>query len=228
MGSRRRVRRGSRTRAALLILSFVLGSSGCSHGPTTPESTCRKWPLRYSSAGATFTCDPSPALPRCSAFPINRRVTWSYRSQSDFVHEADVPNRVLALERSTQGCGTFVTSGCSTDAVKYDYDAQGRVVRRERSWSQSLGAGGTLEVATYTAWDRRGRPTQGRIEANGASEPLSIVYDDARRSAQASNGEVVEQDPYGNVIREVRLQDGTPVETLYSIESFQDVCETGP
>jgi hypothetical protein len=216
-------------RRRLVVLALlVIATPDCSDGPTAPSRACRKWPLRYSSGGATFTCDPSPTLPRCSAFPVNLEVTWSYRSQSDFVHEADVPNRVLALEKASQGCGTFVTTGCSTNLVKYEYDAQGRVVRRERSWSHSLGAGGTLDVATFTAWDRRGRPTQGRIEANGEASPLSIVYDDARRTAQASNGELVEQDPYGNVIREVRLQDGSPVETLYSIESFQDVCEAAP
>jgi hypothetical protein len=215
-------------RALVPLALLVVVIPGCSDSPSAPKPACRKWPLRYSSGGATFTCDPSPALPSCSAFPINRRVTWSYRSQSDFVHEADVPNRVLALEKSTQGCGTFVTTGCSTNTVKYEYDAQGRVVRRERSWSQSLGAGVTLDIATYTTWDRRGRPTQGRIETNGASAPLTIVYDDTRRTAQASNGDLVEQDPYGNVIREVRRQDVAPVETLYSIESFQDVCETVP
>jgi hypothetical protein len=211
-----------------VLALLVAATCGCSGGPTAPTAACRKWPLRYSSGGTTFTCDPSPALPSCSGFPVNVRITWSYRSQSDFVHEADVPNRVLALEKTTQGCGTFVTTGCSTNAVKYEYDAQGRVARRERSWSQSLGAGGTLDVATYTAWDRRGRPIQGRIEANGGSVPVSIVYDDARRTAESSNGELVEQDPFGNVIREVRLQDGSPVEVLYAIESFQDVCETPP
>jgi hypothetical protein len=215
-----------RTLAALALLAVAI--PGCSHSPTGPTSACRKWPLRYSSGGATFTCDPSPALPSCSGFPVNLRVTWSYRSQSDFVHEADVPNRVLALDKTTQGCGTFVTSGCSTSTVKYEYDSEARVVRRERSWSQSLGAGGTLDVATFTAWDRRGRPTQGRIEASGDSSPLTVAYDDARRTAQASNGELVEQDPYGNVIREVRLQNGSPVEVLYAIESFQDVCEVAP
>jgi hypothetical protein len=215
-------------RRRVIVMVVGIAALGCSGGPTTPKPACRKWPLRYSSGGATFTCDPSPALPSCSGFPVNLRVTWTYRSQSDFVHEADVPNRVLALDKTTQGCGTFVTTGCSTNSVKYEYDSEARLVRRERSWSQSLGAGGTLDVATFSAWDRRGRPTQGRIEANGASSPLTIVYDDARRTAQVSNGELVEQDPYGNVVREVRLQNGSPVEVLYAIESFQDVCEAVP
>lgn len=54
-------------------------------------------------------------------------------------------------------------------------------------------------------------------------KPLAIAYDDVRRIAQASNGEVVEQDAYGNVIRE----DGPGFETFYEIEAFQDVCEAG-
>jgi hypothetical protein len=80
---------------------------------------------------------------------------------------------------------------------------------------------------TYTAWDRRGRPTQGVLEADGARVPLSIVYDDPRRIAQASNGELVEQDRHGNVIREVQLSGGRTVLTQYAIEAVQQVCEEG-
>jgi len=155
-------------------------------------------------------------------------VTWTYRSHADFVHEADVPNRILALRRETTGCGTFVTTGCSQSLVEYAYDPRGRLQRRERSWSHTLGGGGTIDVATYTAWDRSGRPTQGELEADGARVPLTIVYDDFRRIAQASNGELVEQDVHGNVIREAQLRDGRPAaETEYTIEAVQQVCEEG-
>jgi hypothetical protein len=143
------------------------------------------------------------------------------------VHEADVPNRILALDRVTVGCGTFVTTGCNNNRVKFAYDAQGRLVRRERSWSHSLGGSGTIDVITYTAWDRHGRPTQGQVEKDGETAPLTIVYDDVRRIAEASNGELVEQDIYGNVIRETQTQDESTFETLYMIEAFQDVCEAG-
>lgn len=210
-----------------LTLMLGLASTalvGCSHEPTAPSRPCRKWPLRYTTDGRTFNCKAlPPTTPSCSAFPTNLEITWSYRSQFDFVHEADVPNRILALGQTTVGCGSFATTGCNTSVVKYDYDAQRRLVRRERSWSHSLGGGGTIDIVSYTAWDRRGRPTQGEVEKDGGKAPLTIVYDDVRRIAQASNGDLVEQDAYGNVIREA----GSSFETLYTIEAFQDVCEEG-
>jgi hypothetical protein len=184
--------------------------------------------LRYSDQGGrAFRCEAGPLESRCSAFPVYLTVTWTYRSHADFVHEADVPNRVLALRREATGCGTFVTTGCSHALVEYAYDSQGRLQRRERSSSHSLGGGGTIDVATYTAWDRRGRPTRGELEADGARMPLTIVYDDARRIARASNGELVEQDEHGNVIREAQLSGGRIVETEYTIEAVQQVCEEG-
>ena len=203
--------------------------AGCSHdGSTAPTRPCRKWPLRYTTGGRTFNCKAlPPTTPSCSAFPISLEITWSYRSQFDFVHEADVPNRILAQSQTTQGCGTFVTTGCNTNIVKFDYDAQSRLVRRERSSSHSfgggVGSGATIDVVTYTAWDPRGRPTQGQVEKDGQTAPLTIAYDDVRRIAETSDGELVEQDAYGNVVREA----GPGFETLYEIEAFQDVCEAG-
>jgi len=207
----------------------LLALAGCAgRVPTAPGPACRTWMLRYSDqSGRTFGCEARPLEPSCSAFPVYLTVTWTYRSHADFVHEADVPNRVLALRRQTTGCGTFVTTGCSHTVVDYAYDAQSRLRRRERSSSHSLGGGRTIDVATYTAWDRRGRPTQGELEADGARVPLTIVYDDSRRITQASNGELVEQDVHGNVIREAQLSDGRVVETEYAIEAFQQVCEEG-
>jgi hypothetical protein len=220
-----------------LALTLALASNalaGCSNGgPATPSRPCRKWTLRYSTGGVPFACVASPTAPSCSAVPIdyNLTITWSYRSQSDFVHEADVPNRILALSRITLGCGTFVTEGCNTSLVKFAYDAQSRLVRRERSSSHNFGAGeisgGAFDVVTYTAWDRHGRPTQGQLQKDGQTAPLTVIYDDIRRRAQASNGELVEQDTHGNVIREVEIRAGSSYETLYTIEALQDVCEGG-
>lgn len=186
--------------------------------------------LRYSDQnGRTFRCEADSLQPRCSAFPANVTVTWTYGTRGDFVHEADVPNRVRALRRETVGCGTFVTTGCSQARVEYAYDSRGRLQRRERASGSSLGGGVTIDVATYTAWDLRGRPTAGELEANGARVPLTIVYDDARRLALTSNGELVEQDSLGNVVREAQLEDGVPTfETDYRIEAVQQVCEEGP
>jgi hypothetical protein len=212
-----------------LALPVILAIAACSNdGPATPTRACRRWPLRYSTGGATFTCDPSPSLPSCSAFPINIKVTWEYRSQADFVHEADVPNRVLALRQSTVGCGTFAVTGCRQEDVRYEYDSQGRLARRVRTWSHTLGGGGTFDEVTYSGWDRRGRPTQGQKQAEGQVSPLRIDYDDAQRTARASDGEVVQQDVFGNALSEVVVRGGSTSETIYSIQSYQDVCETAP
>jgi hypothetical protein len=211
------------------VIVGLLAHAGCAgRTPTAPGPACRTWMLRYSNQGGpTFRCEARPLEPSCSAFPVNVTVTWTYQSHADFLHEADVPNRVRALRRQTTGCGTFVTTGCSHSLVEYAYDAQGRLRRRERSSSHSLGGARTIDVVTYAAWDRRGRPTQGVLEADGARVPLSIVYDDPRRIAQASNGELVEQDRHGNVIREVQLSGGRTVLTQYAIEAVQQVCEEG-
>lgn len=215
-------------RLALAVGALAL--AGCSgSGPTAPGRACRTWMLRYSDQnGRTFRCQPNPLQPSCSAFPVNVTVTWTYRSQADFVHEADVPNRILALRRETTGCGTFATTGCSHALVEYAYDAQGRLVRRERSSGSSLGGGLTIDVATYAAWDGRGRPTRGEIEANGVRVSLTIAYDDSQRIALASNGELVEQDLLGNVVREAQLDNDHPsFQTDYTIEAVQQVCEEG-
>lgn len=213
-------------RKLTLTLALALTAlPGCSDGPAAPSRSCRKWPLRYSNGGMTLTCNADPMAPSCSAFPSYLTITWSYRSRFDFVHEADVPNRILALGRTTVGCGTFAYMGCNTGLVKFDHDSQARLVRRERSSRHSLGGGRTIDVVTYTAWDRHGRPTQGQVEKDGQTAPLTIVYYDVQRIAQASNGELVEQDIYGNVIREALIQGESTFETLYTIEAFQEVCE---
>jgi hypothetical protein len=213
----------------MILIVALLTLAGCSGAPTAPGRPCRSWPLRYADQfGRTFRCAADPLAPSCSAFPVNLSVTWTYRSHADFVHEADVPNRILALRRDTLGCGTFATTGCNRALIDYSYDTQSRLVRRERSSSHSLGGGGTLDVATYTAWDARGRPTRGELETSDLSQPLTITYDDARRIAQTSNGEFVEQDVHGNVIREAQLGDtSASFEDVFTIEAVQQVCDDG-
>ena len=200
--------------------------AGCSHRPTAPSRSCRMWPLYLVIGAQPFTC--YAELPRlsCNGIPINMAM-WVYRSEVDFFSEAAIPNHVLAQSREIIGCVGGMP-GCGTSLVKFDHDAQGRLVRRERSWSpQWHEGGGVADVTSYTAWDRYGRPTQGQVEQGGRTEPVTIVYDDVRRIAQASNGELVEQDAFGNVLREVWVRDGSAFETLYAIGKLQDVCEEG-
>src|SRR5262245_12806188 len=216
-------------RRRLLALAIPLITvHGCSHGPTAPRRSCRNWPLQYSYGSLPLKCEAGSARASCSAFPTTFTLSWGYRSRSDFVHEADVPNRVLALEQSSFGCGSFVTTGCNRTETRYAYDSQARLVRRERTWSQTLGAGGTTDVVTWSAWDRRGRPTQGRIERDGRTEDLQAEYDDALRVVRWSNGDAVVQDAFGNVIREIEVRNGGTYDVQYSIESYQQVCEDEP
>lgn len=211
----------------LTVALAVLAS--CSHGPTAPSRACRKWPHDEKIGAVQFVCRAFPPTnPGCDGTPVNF-LAWTYRTQFDFVHEADVPNRILAQSREITGCASF-GNGCYTSVIRFEHDSLGRLVRHERRWSYSmiLTDGEMSEVVRYTAWDRHGRPTQGQVEHGGETTPLTIAYDDVRRVVQASNGEVVEQDAYGNVIREAWVENGSSFETLYAIGTFQDVCEGDP
>ncbi len=216
-------------RAATLALatSLLLGIACSKGGPAAPSRACRQWPLRYSTdRGLTFNCEAGPVEGRCSAFPVSLQVTWTYRSRGDFVHEADVPNRLLALRRESVGCGSMASTGCAYSTVEYSYDSQGRLQRREDSARQSLSPGSTLEVTTFSEWDRHGRPTRGQVERESGDQPFTIAYDDALRVVQWSIGNRAEQDLNGNVVREVQvLDDGRVFERSYTIEAVQPVCE---
>jgi len=215
---------------SLVLATMLLMLAACSGaGPSAPARACRQWPLRYSTdRGLAFHCEAGPSEGRCSAFPVSVEVTWTYASRADFVHEADVPNRILVRRRESVGCGSFSTTGCAYRTLEYAYDAKGRLLRREGSSRQSLGGGSSLEVTTFTEWDRHGRPTRGHLEGDASRVPITIGYDDVARVAHWSNGERVEQDPYGNVVHETLvLDDGRLFENTYVIESLQPVCDEG-
>lgn len=181
-----------------------------------------------SSTGTTWECTASGATPTCSAFPLSLSTTWTYASMEDFVREAAVPNRLRALREETVGCGTFAYLGCNHTITEHTYDAQGRLLRRERSARHDLGGQQAFDLTTYSAWDDQGRPVRGEVLADGVAETIVLTYDDGARVVEVSNGELVEQDRHGNTIRKVTktgVGPGEVSEVRYRIESLQQVCE---
>lgn len=216
----------------LLPALALLAAGGCGGGapsPTASSPSCRQWMRTVvSSTGTSWECTSAGATASCSAFPASLTTTWTYASLDDFVREAAVPNRLLVLSKKTVGCGTFAYLGCTDSTTEYTYDGQGRLVRRERSSGSTLSEERTADVTTYSAWDAHGRPTAGEVAAGGVHQPLGISYDDVTRVMEATNGELVKQDQYGNTVREVEKwgvsDTPPPSETSYRIESLQSVC----
>jgi YD repeat-containing protein len=107
---------------------------------------------------------------------------------------------VRSEEGTRDATWAYIGSGGSTTA--YGYDGAGRLTRRKRTSYYSLGGQNEtaeLDAVEYRSWDARGRPTAGILSAGGESEPLVLMYDDAARHVEASNGESVTRDADGNM-----------------------------
>jgi len=222
-------RRWVHPRALPTLALLIAVACGSGEGPTGSSSpACRQWWQDVvSDTGRRWTCTAGGTSPRCSAFPVSQYTTWTYASVEDFVREAAIPNRLFVLRKEGVGCGTFAYIPCSLTVTEYTYDAQARLVRRERLSGTESDDLALFDTTTYTAWDTQGRPTAGQIEANGRRETIGISYDDASRLMEATNGELVQQDRHGNTVREaVRwgVGDTEPWTTSYTIESLQAVC----
>jgi hypothetical protein len=179
-----------------------------------------------NSTGAAYDCTAGGPTPSCSAGRISE--TWTYASVADFVREAEVPNRILTVRRETSACASFAYQGCSQTLTEYTHDSRGRLMRRERSSSSTLGDPRIWDVTTYVAWDKYGRPTHGEVTAGDIRESIGISYDDEAGLMEVSNGERVEQDDHGNTVLEVFRYGagaGFVSERRYFIQSFQQVCE---
>ena len=187
------------TRAAAAVVLVVLATS-CRSSHIEGTKVCRHYPTAFTESGRSYTCsfDGSTrfACDDTSRFVIQQ---WVYANQTDFLLEAQVPNRVLAQSRSFITLGLVVTS--STFVTDYLYDASGRLLERRRHRSD-VSRQLDLDTTQYTAWDSSGRPTAGTISAPEGTGPITIHYDDQARRMVASNGESVTQDANGNVVRE--------------------------
>lgn len=198
----------------------LMGIPSCGKAHVEDPRVCRRWATAYTQDGQRFVCtfDGVHTL-MCTG---GSTLTWRYGSAADFVAEAQVPNRVLALNRSLQTGFTVVSS--STTFTEYRYDTSSRLLERRRSRRDFTGLR-ELDVIEYTAWDRLDRPISGTLRVGDRSQGITIRYNDSVRRMEASNGEAVTRDADGNVVMEtVVIGFGAPSVVNYVIQSTAQFC----
>jgi hypothetical protein len=215
--------------SAVFVASSILPLSGCGGaGPTEPSRSCRRYATGVIVNSAPGTCSLDATMYRCNIGGSLRE--WSYRNLSDFILESNTPNRVLAAGRQTSG-GTLLGSTYSWTTT-YTYDARGRLSGRGRQRSNAFGSW-LVDTITYTGWDPFNRPIVGELSVPDVDPtvpmptlntmPLSITYDDAARVMQTSNGEFVQRDQDGNIVKEVEFSDDP--ETDYVVTGSATACQ---
>jgi hypothetical protein len=197
----------------------VLGLAGCGGSPTGPSPLCRTYATAVTLNGGPGTCAFDGRTYVCRFGTSSR--SWTYASTRDFVREARTPNRVLAQARHYSGGGSMLISYSSHSTI-YSYDAQGRLTERRRTSESYLGSC-VLDATVYDRWDGVGRPLSGEMVAGSERTPLTIDYDDAARTAEASNGELSVRDGNGNLVREVEFAGYPPKD--YVVTATAEVCE---
>lgn len=221
--------------AAILVASLAaVACGGGSSSPTAPSTTaqsCRTYAtstraVQTASLGAeradlwqmTSTCRWNGDRLTCTQQYSDFRgdcqgargdATWTatYASAADFVDE------VAALPPVPKATSLAVTSTAGSCPSPFEsrqqFDATGRLLRVSSSSSTNVAANSTK---TFTAWDARGRPTDGAFTNFRVTGPVVIRYDDATRTstevATYDNGTWVvttatTHDANGIVVREV-------------------------
>jgi YD repeat-containing protein len=191
----------ARALGGTLLATWLLSCDGST--PTEETEECRNYPLSFEENGVPFTCELDPGgivVLTCASGTLIRR--WEYSSLGDFVREPGTPNRIRAANRTSTG-GLLLASYTET-LRSYEYDPRGRLSRRTRTTSGSLGDF-VLDETRFTEWDASGRPIRGEIQAGEESEPVVLTYDDGRRLLETSTGERVSQDGNGNLLSEVEI-----------------------
>ena len=170
------------------------------------QSGVREYPTAIvENVDNLLECRLSNAELACGNIRTGR--TNTYASLTACLEEPAVPNRVYKSRIVRRSFGTFAFQGGSS-STHFSYDSQGRLLRRARcSGSDCSSLNKVNDVLDYTAWDPFGRPTRGIYAPAREVESIevSVAYDDERRTLSASNGEMVEQDRRGNVVREVSV-----------------------
>jgi YD repeat-containing protein len=210
-----------RPRAGLFACLVVIPACG---GSSNIEGTkvCRRYPTAFVESGRPYACTLDVRILRCNDSSGLVVQDWWYASSSDFVLEAQSPNRVRAQSRSFSTLGMLVSS--STVSTDYAYDGSGRLVQRRRRRSDVTGAR-ELDLTDYTSWDALGRPIAGTVSGPNGAGPITIRYDDAARRMDASNGESTTVDANGNVVREVVVYGfGSPGERDRTIQTTAEIC----
>ena len=205
----------------VLLTCGVASWSGCARDlPSSSSRRCRRYATTVEVGGYTRTYALNGSANiygwgTRSCAQEGRR----YASLSDFIEEAQVPNRTRASETFLYNyCGMLNSSGASRRT--YTYDDQGRLVASEGSSQWGYAGAASVSATKYTAWDARGRPLSGMILRGGTAIDFSIVYDDGARSMTTSyqDGEewYVQQDAYGNPIRDGSL--------TYTVIETEEIC----
>jgi YD repeat-containing protein len=183
---------------ATALATGLLVVACCRTSHIEGTKVCRRYATTFSEAGQPYQCTFDVRFLRCTG---SASTVWEYSGPSEFVLEAQVPNRILALTRSVSTGGPMLISA-STTRADYRYDGSGRLLERRR-WRNNVTGLRELDVVEYTAWDAFGRPTSGTIRAGDRSGAVTLQYDDAARRMEASNREAVIRDADGNIVREV-------------------------
>jgi hypothetical protein len=223
MGHRRLFRRRLRG----LALACLLGACGHAAPTAVTSPRCRAAPTRIIENGTPLTCSRGFTGEGLYLLCSNSFETLEtiYRGVAEFVDERSVPGRIRALRRTRTGCS--LGGGCGTRTTSYEYDAAGRLLRRRRTFSNSLGAAGDIDTAEFTAWDSRGRPTRAILRARDGEREVTIAYDDARGAETWSDGEQLIRDGDANIVHEgtgFLDANGNAVTYDYVIESAETVC----
>lgn len=212
------------SRPPLVVVGAAILGISCGHSsPTERGRLCRLYPTAMVVDGSPRDCRLEGATLECEAGSSHWR--WKYGSTWDFVLEARAPNRILAKSRSYSWVGTFANQGSGGHVTDYQYDVGSRVVgrRREARWSLSPEKH-EYDRTEYDEWDQIGRPVAGTYWVGDQATPVSIWYDDARRTMRSSIGELAVQDPAGNLVREIEIIGGQPWARDYVIEATAEVC----
>jgi len=217
-------------RPEALAVALAIGlATACGKGSPSelPQRTCRRYATSLTINGQGYDCDFGGTGYHCRGPQVAEN--WTYRSLSDFVLEAQIPNRRRVLRQEGSWYGWWAWMGSGGDTTEYRYDGAGRLKGRTRTSYSSLGGGPQsateLDSIEYTSWDARGRPASGILSAGGESETVVLMYDDAARHMEASNGESVTLDANGNTVREVVVFGfGSPGVREHVVQATAEVC----
>ncbi len=187
---------------ASLATAACGGSSSSPTAPSTAAQSCRiyatstravqtvelgveradLWQMtsscRWNGDRLTCTQQYSDFRGDCSGARGDATWTATYAAAAEFVDEvAAVP----PIPKATSLAVTSTAGSCpSPFESRQQFDASGRLIRMSSSAASNLSANSTK---TLTAWDARGRPTEGSFTNFRVAGPVVIRHDDAARTS---------------------------------------------
>ncbi len=234
----------------VILLGLSVGGCGSGSGNNGDNQRCRLYATQYLSSGdgitngypnistpITVNCafDMNSLSLTCSAqytdqYGSSALITKSrmYASASDFVEEASVMGKILAVSY------TFSNDGFAPDSIIHKLFGDG--VNGFDSRKKLL----STDNVRFKSWDQQGRPTESeptgictgdngiRFEYND-QERTAVMHSNTRTSTLPGNGTVpcipittlIKFDSHGNVVL-LTLPSGT---TSYSIVKTETICE---